>query len=395
MNGTERIAWGHSNITTITCNEGISAFSFLIGILLGLGGSVLINTGQNLQALGLQSSAAVRRQPHSSRTWVAGMSIFIVGSLINLAAFSFAPASVLVPLEAVQFLTNLGFAKLLHKQPISARLYKGTALSTVGTIFAVVFGPADAACFVDIDALSIKWTRMPWIIYCVTSVGSSMLIWMVHRRCRRIVQQHRQPPHPFAAQLLPVTFALSSALVGGSQFIVHSKAVGETIELAFRWSQSSSYPFPLAHYYLWIEFLLLCVTGLYWLYRLNESLGLYPPLFIIPVMQSCYIVFGVIGSGIYYEEFFRIHDGYLGVGSWFFFVLGMCLIVVGLYMIRPPLEVLDRASEAPPAPSTPRISPKNVRSWDGDAACDPRSPEHKKAVPALPPESPDVGELCA
>eukprot|EP00966_Prymnesium_polylepis_P028845 668744-Prymnesium_polylepis.1 len=69
----------------------------------------------------------------------------------------------------------------------------------------------------------------------------------------------------------------------------------------FKWSSDASYPFPLAHYYFWVEFSLLCTTGLYWLYRLNQSLGLYPPLFIIPLMQSSYIIFGVVGSGIYYE----------------------------------------------------------------------------------------------
>ena len=57
------------------------------------------------------------------------------------------------------------------------------------------------------------------------------------------------------------------------------------VELLFRWNDRAAYPFPLGHYSFYFEFGLFCVTGLYWLYRLNESLGLYPTLFIVPLMQ--------------------------------------------------------------------------------------------------------------
>lgn len=51
------------------------SWSVLIGILMGLVGSVMINIGQNLQAMAMQSSPAVKAKPCTSRTWVTGLSV--------------------------------------------------------------------------------------------------------------------------------------------------------------------------------------------------------------------------------------------------------------------------------------------------------------------------------
>jgi hypothetical protein len=140
-----------------------------VGIFLGLLGSVLINLGNNMQALAMQRAgtlkararwAAVHERSNAvhaltpdgqleavheratarrSKTeavaamagpvysdealaalarWTriknGGTAIFIFGSVINFAAFAFAAASVLAPLEAVQFITNLVFGKCLR-----------------------------------------------------------------------------------------------------------------------------------------------------------------------------------------------------------------------------------------------------------------------------------------
>ena len=66
-----------------------------------------INLGQNLQALGLErlGDGALQR-PCNSKLWVAGMALFIVSSLITFSALALASASVLVPLESIQFLVK-------------------------------------------------------------------------------------------------------------------------------------------------------------------------------------------------------------------------------------------------------------------------------------------------
>ena len=131
--------------------------------------------------------------------------------------------------------------------------------------------------------------------------------------------------------------------------IVHSKAVAELFELQVQLIE----PYPLAHWFFYLELVLLSVTGIFWLYRMNQSLGLYDPLFIIPLLQSSYILFGVISGGIFFEEFAGLHNGPAGMGGWPLFVLGMLSILSGLYLIAPRTEE--------PAPSPHGMRPKNIR----------------------------------
>ena len=123
------------------CAKTLGPSSVVIGIAIALAASVGINLGQNLQALGLQSSPAAAKNPCSSKIWVVGLVIFITGSLLNFAAFSFAAASVVVPIEAVQFVTNVLFSKFVNKAVVTRRQWLGTSLAVLGTVFTCVFGP--------------------------------------------------------------------------------------------------------------------------------------------------------------------------------------------------------------------------------------------------------------
>merc|ERR1712023_37725 len=101
---------------------------WLVGVGLGLLGSVAINMGNNLQSLGMQrmhtlalldaEQAKYRLETEGqevdpdnlpnpnlckSRTWIIGTTVFVTGSLLNFASFGFAAQSLLASLEAVQF----------------------------------------------------------------------------------------------------------------------------------------------------------------------------------------------------------------------------------------------------------------------------------------------------
>lgn len=131
----------HPHLATHT-EEATDMLMVAIGITLGLAGSIFINTGNNMQSLGMHTlemekmhemkAELDRRQadnphelalfddqdeeemgeiaPSQSKTWIAGTCIFVSGSLVNFAAFRFAPATILAPLEAIQFVSNLLFS---------------------------------------------------------------------------------------------------------------------------------------------------------------------------------------------------------------------------------------------------------------------------------------------
>ena len=115
-----------SNATNVTgvpleCNP-LPSWGPPVGIFMGVIGSVGINVGQNLQATGMQSlPEELRMKPHNSKVWIIGLTIFISFSLINFAALALAPASVLTPIESIQFVNNIVWNRAVNKKAISRR----------------------------------------------------------------------------------------------------------------------------------------------------------------------------------------------------------------------------------------------------------------------------------
>jgi uncharacterized membrane protein len=210
----------HANMTgALVCDTEGEGFLVVVGIMIGLGSSVILNLGQNLQALGQQPGR------ENKTTWGIGLTLFISGSLGNMVAMAFASASILVPLESSQFVTNIFFSKLVLKKEITLRQWSGTALAVAGTILTCVFGPNDARCF-TIDEMISFWSNGLWITYLLVSISAAVLGWMVYYRMKAMPQ--RTALHDEV--LLPALFALSSALLGGAQMIVHSKVTPPALE---------------------------------------------------------------------------------------------------------------------------------------------------------------------
>jgi len=325
-----------------TCDTEESGSTVPLGIIVGLISSIGINMGQNIQALG-QKTEAQRAKPCTSKVWITGLTIFVVGSIGNMVAMAFASASILVPLESSQFVTNVLFSKFYLKKFITPRQYTGTALAVLGTVFTCIFGPNDDRCF-TMSQLKGFYDNPVWIVYCVLTFAASALGWMYYFRIRKAQKLFEEDPAvnraPEGAKVwLPVLFAVSSALIGGAQMIVHSKTLAELFDLVGSGEYTifgGDAPALLADWFFWLELVITAVCGIFWAVQMNRSLGLYDPLFIIPLLQSSYITFGSTASGIFYQEFRTLADkGIAGPASWFFYIAGLAMIVVGILLLAP------------------------------------------------------------
>jgi hypothetical protein len=85
----------------------------------------------------------------------------------------------------------------------------------------------------------------------------------------------------------------------------------------------------------------------YWLTRLDAGLALFPPCFIIPVMQVFFVFFAIICGGIYFQEFvhFKLSQ-YIG------FIAGVLMILGGVYGLAP----LDMRLHVPGDPLAPDLT---------------------------------------
>ena len=138
-----------------------------LGVAMGCGGSVFINVGNNLQAMGHQEEGRQRLLP-------IGTAVFLCGSLCVFAAFTFAPASVVAPLESLQFVVNLAFQRVVNRVYITPHAAAGTLLILLGTVAAVVFGPIDASAPSSLRELEGYWESPGWLVYlgCILSIAA-------------------------------------------------------------------------------------------------------------------------------------------------------------------------------------------------------------------------------
>ena len=97
-----------------TCTT-IPEWGLGVGILMGTAGSIGINVGQNIQAMGIKELDPIYfSKPWRSKRWQIGLVIFILFCLINFGALALAPASILVPIESLQFVTNVVWNNLVY-----------------------------------------------------------------------------------------------------------------------------------------------------------------------------------------------------------------------------------------------------------------------------------------
>ena len=115
---------------------------------------------------------------------------------------------------------------------------------------------------------------------------------------------------------------------------------------------------------------------MYWLFRLSQCLGLYEPLFIIPLMQTGFIVFGAIAGGIFYKEFDELLEN----------SYAMPLYILGIYDdLRPHLprrRRRRRRGARAASPPSPRRSASRCRR-PGSAWATRRGPRRRSLKHAV------------
>ena len=270
-------------------------------------------------------------------TWTRriGTTSFIVGNLLIFAAFGFAAQSLLASLESVQFISNVFFARYLHKEVITRRLVISTGAIIVGNILVLVFADHSASSLTSSDMVHLYATNTSYHVYlilsCITFFACHFTF-LHYNKARTVLPQSRTilpQSNPTGTTLWrseviePLTFAISSTLIG-TQAILNAKCMSMFIQTSAQGDNEFEKPA------IWVVLMIWLILTIYWLKRLDLGLELFPPMFIIPVLQVFYMFFAIIAGGIFFQEF----NSFTPIQSTFF-ALGVACILGGVYGLAP------------------------------------------------------------
>ena len=299
-----------------------------------------------------------------------GTVVFFGSTLTVFGAMALAPASILAPIEAVQFPTNVAFARIVNKVAVNAKMVLSSLTILVGLAVIVASGNHANTSYTPAD-LAEKWENGTWIGYLsgvVLVAAVCHVVWLVYEKARKA-----ERPMPSSDTVLPSLYALSSSMIGSIsvlQVLLPLPPLGCSCGSLHLPAGAHAPPLPLScalqakcisellesltaginiwgEAMTWIVIVLFLVTVGFWLYRLNSALGLYDPLFIIPAIQAGYIFWATLSAGVYFKDFNCF-------AAWQFacFALGCGIMFGGLYVLSAASAALERTNH-PPADAPP------------------------------------------
>eukprot|EP01095_Lingulamoeba_sp_RSL-Kostka_P006011 TRINITY_DN1846_c0_g1_i3.p1 TRINITY_DN1846_c0_g1~~TRINITY_DN1846_c0_g1_i3.p1 ORF type:complete len:287 (-),score=38.69 TRINITY_DN1846_c0_g1_i3:642-1502(-) len=259
-----------------------------IGAIIYMTGSIFINLGSNIISYShIRALKSKKKKWCIKIYWFVGFVIFFSGNIFNFAGFMFAAQSLLVALGSIQFVSNLFFARVINKEPITKRAFIATFIIVGGNVLIVLFGNKNDETY-DLEQLKELLIQTPFIVYCGFVVLSVILLQISYTLVDKVFKE--KIPEAFSHRYLPFAYAAISALIG-----TISVSIGKAISGFFKlWIDGVANYFNTFWPYLFLLFAIL--TTIFWLYRMNVALKLYDAMFIIPVLQALWLLFGVLAG---------------------------------------------------------------------------------------------------
>ncbi|KAL7548630.1 hypothetical protein ACHAWF_011908 [Thalassiosira exigua] len=362
--------------------------NWVLGVTLGLLGSIAINTGNNIQSLGLKAlsqekvepePAAVVRQRGSSVaslpsvTWLSPPGRNRVSGRLSLPGLT-PPGARTVPSDDVEE-SEFVVVKVGKRSPAQSVIWVvGTIVFVTGSLLNFAsYAFAAQSMLASLESvqfvtnllfgkfmLGAHVTQTMMAGTCLTVTGTVMAVQfssketldlntsdikklygnpayvtylilmggavVVLQIVYRKLNERKKDGRPVKHSdvVLPCVYSVSSALFG-TQSVVQAKVLAEL--LAVHGSGEENI------FRSWFTYLTLVIwisTVLVWLKRLNDALKMFNPLFIIPLLQCSFIFFAIISGGIFFREF----DAFT-VNQWLGFWFGIGVMFSGLVLLTP------------------------------------------------------------
>jgi len=272
----------------------------------------------------LEEGVDEKNKTMSSKSYrVIGTVIFVVANLLSFVSFAFAAQSLIASLDSVQFVSNVVFAKYVHKETITYRMLFATLSIVAGNILVVIFSDRAAHDYTSDNLIDLYVTNTAYHAYLCLAFLMLVIVTWVYRRYyhSRMVLRQLLWKHSFVE---PLAYSISSSIIG-TQAVLNSKTLALLISATLKGEKNE-----FGFWYLYVILGTWLILVGFWLKRLDQALSLFPPVFIIPCMEVFFMLFAITCGGIYFKEFASF-----GLMQYIGFCAGVLLILTGVYGLAP------------------------------------------------------------
>lgn len=204
----------------------------------------------------------------------------------------------------------------------------GTFLIVTGTLCVVQFSSKDTFDL-NTNHMKMLYCNPAYICYLCIMGAFIVLLDLIYRYCEQ--RKQMQTPVQYTEVIMPLVYSVWSALFG-TQSVVQAKILAELLAI-----HASGEEDIFRSWFTYVTLILWLSTVAVWLKRLNSALGMFDPLFIIPLLQCSFIFFAIISGGIFFKEFNNFTRS-----QWIGFWCGVFVMLGGLILMTPSVNVNNK-----------------------------------------------------
>lgn len=245
-------------------------------------------------------------------TWIAGLTMVILGAgFFDSTAYSFAPLSLLAPLAGVTIMFNLLFSDRILHEHVTLWEIGAASLIIVGATLSTLFGDHQSIAYKEEDLQALLVASTPW-----AAIAFFLLL-----GCGCLIFTNGSGPAGAS-----VGYSFLYGYFAGQMGCIAGICLKCFVTL-IRYSSESG-DNQMGDLFTWFFFVTFVVCALSQLVVINIGLAKYDYAFFSMVYQTLFIMCGVIGGGIFFQEF----DEFDAL-RWWMFSIGVFLIITGLLLL--------------------------------------------------------------
>lgn len=341
------------------------------GVSLSFCGCALSNFGINIQKLAHQrleqrkADGLAKRSIMCDPYWIGGFLCVLIGSLSDLASFTFADMSLLAPLGAMTLVINMMIAPCLVGEKLTRRDIVWTCVIVTGTVISITFGNKEETEY-TLGQLLDFYQETQFVVYFIVFLsyvfGTFGALWYYQNRQRASDRTRGWIRwHAFAYPSLAGAF--------GAHSVLFAKSGGELVRVTSRGNNQFSHPVS------YVIILLMVVSLVLQMRLLNAGLKHADALFVVPVYQVCWVIMNCIVGMTYFKDYENMSA--LQILA---FVVGVIITLVGVRCLS------QREMSSPRSGNDPVQPPPATRQRRASTTTFTPVPFHHSYDP-LPPDA--------